>query len=316
MFRSRSPLVAVGIAAALSILACYAIAQPPGRRGPGGPRRAGGPVGPVGPGGSILDLVQNAAVQGELKVKDAQKTKIQTLAETVNQRRRQLRDQMDPRGQQGQGQGPGGNGPRNRNNGNADAQVGVGGNGGGQNGGGPGGFGQGGYGGFGQGGYGGFGAGGYGGYGAGGYGGLGLGGYGGYGLGGYGGYGLGGYGGYGLGGYGWSGAGGFGPGGPGGRGGRGGRGQMDPEMAERFATMQEAETALDQEAEQALAKILDRGQYGRLKQVQLQVEGVAALLRPDMIEKLSLEEEQVQQIQELVAQGFQARARTTAPCLT
>ncbi len=309
MFRSRSPLVAVGIAAALSILACYAIAQPPGRRGPGGPRRAGGPVGPVGPGGSILDLVQNAAVQGELKVKDAQKTKIQTLAETVNQCRRQLRDQMDPRGQQGQGQGPGGNGPRNRNNGNADAQVGVGGNGGGQNGGGPGGFGQGGYGGFGQGGYGGFGAGGYGGYGAGGYGGLGLGGYGGYGLGGYGGYGLGGYGGYGLGGYGWSGAGGFGPGGPGGRGGRGGRGQMDPEMAERLATMQEAETALDQEAEQALAKILDRGQYGRLKQVQLQVEGVAALLRPDMIEKLSLEEEQVQQIQELVAQGFQARRK-------
>src|SRR5262249_45570949 len=76
MFRSRNPLIAVGIAAALSILACYAIAQPPGRRGPGGPRRAGGPG---GPGGSILDLVQNAAVQGELKVKDAQKTKIQTL---------------------------------------------------------------------------------------------------------------------------------------------------------------------------------------------------------------------------------------------
>ena len=106
MFRYRNPLIAVGIAAALSILACYAIAQPPGRRGPGGPRRPGGPSGPVGPGGSILDLVENAAVQAELKIKDAQKTKIQTLAETVNQRRRQLRDQMDPRGQQGQGQGP------------------------------------------------------------------------------------------------------------------------------------------------------------------------------------------------------------------
>jgi hypothetical protein len=293
MFRSRNPLIAVGIAAALSILACHAIAQPPGRRGPGGPRRAGGPG---GPGGSILDLVQNAAVQGELKVKDAQKTKIQTLAETVNQHRRQLRGQMDPRGQQGQGSGPGGNGPQNRNNGNADAQIGAGGNGGGQNGGGPGGFGPGGPGGFGAGGYGGFGLGGYGGFGAGGFGGFGAGGYGGFGLGGYGGYG--------LGGYGWSGPGGFGPGGPGGR---GGRGQMDPEMAERLAAMREADTALDQEAEQALAKILDRGQYGRLKQVQLQVEGVAALLRPDLIEKLGLEEEQVQQIQELVAQGFQAQ---------
>ena len=61
--------------------------------------------------------------------------------------------------------------------------------------------------------------------------------------------------------------------GPGGPGGRGGRGQMIRDGG-RFATMQEAETALDQEAEQALAKILDRGQYGRLKQVQLQVEGV------------------------------------------
>jgi hypothetical protein len=82
---------------------------------------------------------------------------------------------------------------------------------------------------------------------------------------------------------------------------------MDPEMAERLAAMREAETALDQEAEQALAKILDRGQYGRLKQVQLQVEGIAALLRPDMIEKLGLEEDQVQQIRELAAQGFQAQ---------
>ena len=259
MFRSRNPLIAAGIAAALSLLACHAIAQPPGRGGPGGPRRPGGPG---GPGGSILDLAQNSAVQVELKVKDAQKTKIQTLAETVNQRRWQLRGQMDPRGQQGPGPGPGGNGPQNRNNGNGDALVGVGGNGGGQNGGGPGGFGPGGYGGFG----------------------------------------LAGYGGFGLAGYGWSGPGGFGPGGAGGPG-----GQMDPEMAARFAAMREAETALDHEAEQALAKILDRGQYGRLKQVQLQVEGVAALLRPDMIEKLGLEDDQVQQIRELATQSFQAQ---------
>ncbi len=182
---------------------------------------------------------------------------------------------MNPQGQAGQG----GNGRRGRNNGNADAQAGNGGVPGGQNGGGFGGQ--------------------YGGYG-------GLGGYGGYGglgaLGGYGGYGglggLGGYGGYGA--YGWY-------GGQNGGGGQGNARGPDPAMAERFAAMREAQMELDQGIEEALASILDRGQYRRLKQIQLQAEGIGALLQPEMIEKLNLEEDQVEQIRELFDQGRQVQ---------
>ena len=253
--------------------------------GPGGPPGpAGGPGGPGGPGGSILGLAQFPAVQEELKLKDPQKTKIRSLVESADQRRRQLREQMNPQGQSGQGAGQGGNGRRGRNNGNNDAQAAGGGGPDGQNGGQYGGYGGlGGY-----GGYGGLGA--LGGYG--GYGGLGaLGGYGGYGgLGGYGGYGQ--YGGY---------------GGQNGGGGQGNARGPDPAMAERFAAMREAQMELDESIEQALASILDRGQYRRLKQIQLQAEGIGALLQPDMIEKLNLEEDQVEQIRELFDQGRQVQ---------
>ena len=71
---------------------------------------------------------------------------------------------------------------------------------------------------------------------------------------------------------------------------------------------------LDQDIEKALASILDRGQYGRLKQVQLQVEGINALMRPDMIEKLNLDEFQVEQIRELLDQSRQAQRRARGPC--
>ena len=73
------------------------------------------------------------------------------------------------------------------------------------------------------------------------------------------------------------------PGGNGGQnGGRGPGGQGNArmaafEMAQRFAAMREAQMVLDQDIEQALASILDREQYRRLKQIQLQVEGIGAL---------------------------------------
>jgi Spy/CpxP family protein refolding chaperone len=249
MFRFRHNLIVATIAAAVSILSCHAQAQPPGpdgpdgARGPGGPGGPGGPRGPGGFGGpgSILNLAQNPAVQEELKLKDGQKTKIQSLVEAVNQRRRQLREQMNPGGPQG----PGGNGRRDRNNGDAGAQPGGDGATGGQNGGGGGGFGPGG-----------------------------------------------------------PGGGGFGPGGPGGP---GGRRQMDPEMVERFAAMREAEMELTQNSEQTLARILERGQSTRLRQIQLQMEGINALLRPDMIEKLNLDDEQVAHIRELLGQSRQSQ---------
>lgn len=72
------------------------------------------------------------------------------------------------------------------------------------------------------------------------------------------------------------------PGGNGGQnGGRGPGGQGNArmraaEMAEHFAAMREAQMVLDQDIEQAVASILDRGQYRRLKQIQLQVEGIGA----------------------------------------
>jgi hypothetical protein len=97
-----------------------------------------------------------------------------------------------------------------------------------------------------------------------------------------------------------------GPGGNGG-GGPGGQGNARAEMAERFAAMGEARMVLDQDIERALASILDRGQYGRLKQIQLQVEGISALTRPDIIEKLNLDEFQVEQIRELLDQSLQAQ---------
>src|SRR5262249_49901742 len=110
-----------------------------------------------GPGGSIVGLATNPAVQAELKLKADQKTKIQTLADALNEQRRQLFSQMNPN--QGQGQNQGGGRRRNRDantNGAAPDQNAPGGGGGGFGGGG-GGFGGGGFGG------GGFGGGGFGG---------------------------------------------------------------------------------------------------------------------------------------------------------
>ncbi|MHB1558748.1 MAG: hypothetical protein ACYC61_14945 [Isosphaeraceae bacterium] len=93
-------------------------------------------------------------------------------------------------------------------------------------------------------------------------------------------------------------------------GGRGGRGQQDPEAMARRQAMFESMNGLQQEADQALARILSRGQMGRLKQIQLQAEGPRALTRPDMIEKLNLDEEQVAQINQLLGEERQAMGET------
>jgi hypothetical protein len=102
-------------------------------------------------------------------------------------------------------------------------------------------------------------------------------------------------------------------GGQGGNGGGGPGGQANAraEMAARFAAMNEGRMVLDQDIEKALASILDRGQYGRLKQIQLQVEGISALGRPDIIEKLNLDEFQVEQIRELLNQSNQAQRESS-----
>ena len=63
---------------------------------------------------------------------------------------------------------------------------------------------------------------------------------------------------------------------------------------------------LTQNAEAAVAKILDKTQVTRLKQIQLQLAGPNALLRDDMIEKLNMTDEQVEQIRELSNEQRQA----------
>ncbi len=115
-------------------------------------------------------------------------------------------------------------------------------------------------------------------------------------------------GGNGQGGFGGQNGGGNGQGGFGGQngGGRGGRGQQDPEAMARRQAMFESMNEIQQLSDQTLAKILSRGQMGRLKQIQLQAEGPRALTRPDMVERLNLDEEQVAQIQQLLGEERQA----------
>jgi hypothetical protein len=104
-------------------------------------------------------------------------------------------------------------------------------------------------------------------------------------------------GGQGGGGFGRGGQGGGGQGGGGG-GGRGNR-NIDPEVAAKMAEMRETMSQLRLSAESSLGKILDKGQVGRLKQVQLQLEGPWVVLRDDMVEKLNMTEEQVTLLTEI-----------------
>jgi len=76
--------------------------------------------------------------------------------------------------------------------------------------------------------------------------------------------------------------------------------------------MREAMDELRQSAEQALAKILSRGQLNRLRQIQLQLEGPSALVRDEIAEKLNLDESQVEGIRELMSERRQAQRESFA----
>ncbi len=83
-------------------------------------------------------------------------------------------------------------------------------------------------------------------------------------------------------------------------------------------------STLTREGESGLAKILDKRQYARLNQIALQMEGIAALARPEVAEAIYLSPEQVGDIQEIlngakaqqiglfVRQGFAMRGRRGA----
>ncbi len=65
--------------------------------------------------------------------------------------------------------------------------------------------------------------------------------------------------------------------------------------------MFEMVTTITREGEAGLAKILDKKQSVRLNQIALQMEGVSALARPEVAEAIYLSPEQVEQIQEILA---------------
>ena len=76
--------------------------------------------------------------------------------------------------------------------------------------------------------------------------------------------------------------------------------------------MREAMQQLQHESERDLGRVLDKNQVKRLKEIQLQVEGPFAVLRPEVAEKLELGEEQVAQIQEIQNESNQARRQVMA----
>jgi hypothetical protein len=272
MSRLRLTFMTAAMLLALAALTLNSLAQPPGGGGGGGGRGGfggpgggfGGPGGGFGGpgGGSLLQLASNPAVQEDLKLKDAQKTKIKSLSDKYNAQMQELRTQMGMGGPGGPGGGPGGaqgKGQGRRGNGG----QGGGGGGGGAGGGGGGGGGQG-----------------------------------------------------------------QDPnaqaGGGGGRGNRGNRNQNgqngvqeDPAVVaqrnEQRAMAREAMNELRQNSESALAKLLDRNQVARLKQISLQLEGNQAVLcqnethpHGDMIDKLQIDEAQYAMIQETLTEGRNA----------
>jgi hypothetical protein len=90
------------------------------------------------------------------------------------------------------------------------------------------------------------------------------------------------------------------------KGGRGNRPQFTEEQQEQMQMFRASEQEITQNTESALAKILDKTQVARVKQIQLQLDGPSALLREDMVEKLNMTDEQQEQIRELRNEQRQA----------
>jgi hypothetical protein len=83
-------------------------------------------------------------------------------------------------------------------------------------------------------------------------------------------------------------------------------------QAQGWQMMREAMDQLQHESDNSLARALEKNQVKRLKEIQLQVEGPFAVLRPEIAEKLELGEEQVAQIQEIQNESNQARRQAGA----
>ena len=86
-----------------------------------------------------------------------------------------------------------------------------------------------------------------------------------------------------------------------------GRQAADAVQAQSRQMMREAMQELQQKSEGNLAKVLDKNQVKRLKEIQLQVEGPAAVLREDVAERLEINEEQHAEIQTILNDTNAAR---------
>jgi DNA-binding MarR family transcriptional regulator len=65
--------------------------------------------------------------------------------------------------------------------------------------------------------------------------------------------------------------------------------------------------AVNEEVEKELAKVLKKEQLQRLKQIALQVEGLAALARPEIAKQVGLTEEQQRKIEEILREANEKR---------
>lgn len=83
---------------------------------------------------------------------------------------------------------------------------------------------------------------------------------------------------------------------------------FDPQArAVQFAQMGESMRLLHEETEREIGRVLTKPQAARLFQITLQIQGASAVVRPDMIRRLGLSEEQVVAVMGILEQLNQAR---------
>jgi len=87
-------------------------------------------------------------------------------------------------------------------------------------------------------------------------------------------------------------------------------------QAQGWQMMREAMDQLQNESDRELGKALDKNQVKRLKEIQLQVEGPFAVLRPEIAEKLELGEEQVPRSRRSRTRATRHGARPSPPAAT
>jgi hypothetical protein len=90
------------------------------------------------------------------------------------------------------------------------------------------------------------------------------------------------------------------------------RDQENEARRQGFEMMRQGMQQLEGKAEQSLARILDKNQLRRLYELQLQLEGPFAVLKPDVAERLELREIQADEIRQVQAEAGEVRRQIAA----